>query len=376
MMVETLHQLLPGFLIPYFDGLMQLGQDTCGILWSGCESAWPDIVTVVWTVVKVMLIIAPLLFAVAYTTFAERKVIGWMQVRIGPNRVGPWGLFQPLADGLKVLLKELVIPAKADKFTYLLAPAFAFGPALIAWAVIPFSDFLVLANVNASLLFVMSVTSVSVYGIILAGWSPNSKYAFLGGMRSAAQMISYEVSMGLALVVVMMVSNSLNLVDIVQGQDRGLFAGMGLKFLSWNWLPLLPMFVVYVTTIFAESNRAPFDLAEGESEIIGFHVEYSGMAFAVFQLAEYTAMLMGCALVSLLFLGGWLSPVSFLPDSFLWLLAKIFCVLVLFFWVRATFPRYRYDQVMRLGWKVFIPVCLIWLAVVACWMLSPWTIWK
>ena len=345
MMVETLQQLLPGFMIPPLNWLMQLGQNTFG-------SAWTNIVTVVWTVIKVMLIIGPLLLVVAYTTFAERKVIGWMQVRIGPNRVGPWGLIQPLADGLKVLLKEVVIPTHADKAVFLLAPLFSFAPALIAWAVIPFSDFLVLANVNASLLYVMSVTSIGVYGIILAGWAPNSRYAFLGGMRSAAQMISYEVPMGLALVVVLMISNSLNLVDIVQGQGKGIFADMGLTFLSWNWLALLPMFVVYVVSIFAECNRAPFDLA------------------------EYSAMLMGCALVSLLFLGGWLSPVSFLPDSALWLFAKMFCMLVLFFWVRATFPRYRYDQVMRLGWKVFIPVCLIWLAVVACWMLSPWSIWK
>ncbi len=369
MMVETLQQLLPGFLIPHFNWAMQLGQGIFGDL-------WPSILTAVWTVIKVMLIIAPLLLAVAYATFAERKVIGWMQVRIGPNRVGPWGLFQPLADGLKVLLKEVVVPANADKAVFLLAPLFAFAPALIAWAVIPFNEFLVLANVNASLLFVMAVTSVSVYGIILAGWSPNSKYAFLGSMRSAAQMISYEVAMGLSLVVVLMISNSLNLVDIVKVQNEGRFADMGLKFLSWNWLPLLPMFVVYVISIFAECNRAPFDLAEGESEIIGYHVEYSGMSFAVFQLAEYSAMLMGCTLVSLLFLGGWLSPVAFLPDSILWLFLKIFSVLILFFWVRATFPRYRYDQVMRLGWKVLIPVSLIWLAVVACWMLSPWNIWK
>ena len=369
MMVETLQQLLPGFMIPVLNGLMQLGQSTFG-------SAWESIVTLIWTVIKVMLVIGPLLLAVAYTTFAERKVIGWMQVRIGPNRVGPWGLIQPLADGLKILLKEIVIPTHADRAVFLLAPLFAFAPALIAWAVIPFNEFLVVANVNASLLYVMSVTSIGVYGIILAGWAPNSRYAFLGGMRSAAQMISYEVPMGLALVVVLMISNSLNLVDVVQGQGKGMFADMGLTFLSWNWLPLLPIFVVYLVSIFAESNRAPFDLAVGESEIIGYFCEYSGMAFAVFQLAEYTAMLMGCALVSLLFLGGWLSPVSFLPDSVLWLFAKMFCVLVLFFWVRATFPRYRYDQLMRLGWKVFIPVCLIWLAVVACWMLSPWSIWK
>ncbi|MDR3221297.1 MAG: NADH-quinone oxidoreductase subunit NuoH [Candidatus Accumulibacter sp.] len=348
---------------------MQLGESLFG-------SAWQNIVTVVWTGIKAMLVVGPLLFAVAYATFGERKVIGWIQVRIGPNRVGPWGLLQPVADGVKVLLKEIVIPANADKAVYLLAPLFSFSPALIAWAVIPFNDFLVLANINASLLFVMSVTSVGVYGIILSGWAPNSKYAFLGAMRSAAQMISYEVPMGLALVVVMMVSHSLNLVDVVQGQGRGVFADMGFTFLSWNWLSLLPMFAVYIISIFAECNRCPFDLAEGESEIIGYHVEYSGMAFAVFQLAEYTAMLMGCTLVSLLFLGGWLSPFSFLPDSILWLLVKILGVLVLFYWARATFPRYRYDQVMRLGWKVLIPVCLIWLAVVACWMLSPWNIWK
>mgnify|MGYP003589313355 CR=1 FL=1 len=370
MMVETLQQLLPAFLLPYLDQGMQLGAGFFG------QVMWQNLLTVVWAVVKVMLVIGPLLLVVAYTTYAERKVIGWMQVRIGPNRVGPWGLIQPLADGLKVMLKEIVIPEKADKVVYLLAPVFAFAPALIAWAVIPFNDFLVVANVNAGLLFVMAVTSISVYGIILAGWASNSKYAFLGAMRSAAQMISYEVAMGMSLVVVMMISSSLNLIDIVQGQNQGLFAGMGLKFLSWNWLPLLPMFVVYVVSIFAECNRAPFDLAEGESEIIGYHVEYSGMSFAVFQLAEYSAMLLGATLVALLFLGGWLSPVGFLPDSILWLFAKILALLVLFFWSRATFPRYRYDQVMRLGWKVFIPVCLVWLTVVGCWMMSPWNIWK
>ena len=369
MMVETLHLLLPAFLIPYFDWAMQLGQDIFG-------SFWPDIVTLMWILMKALLLISILMGAVAYTTLGERKIIGWIQVRHGPNRVGPLGLFQPIADGVKVLLKEIVVPAKADKFVYFLAPVFSFAPALIAWAVIPFNDFLVFANINASLLFVMSVASVGVYGMLLAGWAPNSKYAFLGGMRSAAQMISYEIPMGLALVVVLMVSNSLNLIDIVQGQGRGLFADMGLKFLSWNWLPLLPVFVVYLVSIFAETNRAPFDLTEGESEIIGFHAEYSGMAFAVFQLSEYFAMLMGSTLISLLFLGGWLSPVSFLPDSILWFLIKIFSVVTLFYWVRATFPRYRYDQVMRLGWKVFIPICLVWLIVVAFWMLSPLNIWK
>ena len=330
----------------------------------------------VWTVLKIVLIIAPLLLGVAYLTFVERKVIGWMQVRIGPNRVGPWGLIQPIADGLKLLLKEVVIPTGADKGVFLLAPMFAFAPALAAWAVIPFTDHLVLADVDASLLYIMSVTSIGVYGIILSGWASNSKYAFLGSMRSAAQMISYEVAMGLALVVVLMVSNSLNLGDIVQGQGKGYFAEKGIGFLSWNWLPLLPMFVVYLVAIVAETNRAPFDLAEGESEIVGFHVEYSGMAFAVFFLAEYANMILVSTLTSILFLGGWLSPVGFLPDGIFWLFVKISAVLFIFLWVRATYPRYRYDQIMRLGWKVFIPLCLIWLVVVGCWMMSPLNIWQ
>jgi NADH-quinone oxidoreductase subunit H len=335
-------------------------------------SAFP----LVWTLLKIVLIIAPLLLAVAYLTFWERKVIGWMQVRIGPNRVGPWGLIQPIADGLKLLLKEVVIPTGSDKGVFLIAPMFAFAPALAAWAVVPFTDTLVLANVNASLLYIMSITSIGVYGIILSGWASNSKYAFLGGMRSAAQMISYEVAMGLALVVVLMVSNSLNLGDIVRSQGQGYFADKGLGFLSWNWLPLLPMFVVYLVSIVAETNRAPFDMAEGESEIVGFHVEYSGMAFAVFFLAEYANMILVSTLTSILFLGGWLSPIGFLPDGILWLFLKISAVLFFFLWIRATFPRYRYDQIMRLGWKVFIPLCLIWLVVVGCWMMSPLNIWK
>ena len=330
----------------------------------------------VWTLLKIVLIIAPLLLAVAYLTFWERKVIGWMQVRIGPNRVGPWGLIQPIADGVKLLLKEVVIRTGANKGVFLIAPMFAFAPALAAWAVIPFNDTLVLANVNASLLYIMSITSIGVYGIILSGWASNSKYAFLGGMRSAAQMISYEVAMGLALVVVLMVSNSLNLGDIVKAQGEGYFADKGFGFLSWNWLPLLPMFVVYLVSIVAETNRAPFDMAEGESEIVGFHVEYSGMAFAVFFLAEYANMILVSTLASTLFLGGWLSPVGFLPDGIVWLFLKISAVLFFFLWIRATFPRYRYDQIMRLGWKVFIPLCLIWLVVVGCWMMSPLNIWK
>jgi NADH-quinone oxidoreductase subunit H len=330
----------------------------------------------VWTLLKIVLIIAPLLLCVAYLTFWERKVIGWMQVRIGPNRVGPWGLIQPIADGLKLFLKEVVVPTGSDKSVFVIAPMFAFAPALAAWAVVPFNDTLVLANVNASLLYVMAISSIGIYGIILAGWASNSKYAFLGGMRSAAQMISYEISMGLALVVVLMVSNSLNLGDIVSSQGRGIFADHGVGFLSWNWLPLLPMFVVYLVSIVAETNRAPFDMAEGESEIVGFHCEYSGMAFAVFFLAEYANMILVSTLTSLLFLGGWLSPVGFLPDGLLWLFLKIAAVLFFFLWIRATFPRYRYDQIMRLGWKVFIPLCLIWLVVVGCWMMSPLNIWK
>ncbi|MBO3703143.1 MAG: NADH-quinone oxidoreductase subunit NuoH [Candidatus Accumulibacter sp.] len=340
------------------------------------QGLFGSVFPLVWVLLKIVLIIAPLLLCVAYLTFCERKVIGWMQVRIGPNRVGPWGLIQPIADGVKLLLKEVLIPTGSDKSVFLIAPMFAFAPALAAWAVVPFNDTLVLANVNASLLYIMSVTSIGVYGIILAGWASNSKYAFLGGMRSAAQMISYEISMGLALVVVLMVSNSLNLGDIVHSQGKGIFADYGLGFLSWNWLPLLPMFAVYLVSIVAETNRAPFDMAEGESEIVGFHCEYSGMAFAVFFLAEYANMILVSTLTSLLFLGGWLSPVGFLPDGLLWLFVKIAAVLFFFLWIRATFPRYRYDQIMRLGWKVFIPLCLIWLVVVGCWMMSPLNIWK
>ena len=340
------------------------------------QGLFGSVFPLVWTLLKIVLIIAPLLLCVAYLTFWERKVIGWMQVRIGPNRVGPWGLIQPIADGLKLFLKEVVVPTGSDKSVFVIAPMFAFAPALAAWAVVPFNDTLVLANVNASLLYVMAISSIGIYGIILAGWASNSKYAFLGGMRSAAQMISYEISMGLALVVVLMVSNSLNLGDIVSSQGKGIFADNGVGFLSWNWLPLLPMFVVYLVSIVAETNRAPFDMAEGESEIVGFHCEYSGMAFAVFFLAEYANMILVSTLTSLLFLGGWLSPVGFLPDGLLWLFLKIAAVLFFFLWIRATFPRYRYDQIMRLGWKVFIPLCLIWLVVVGCWMMSPLNIWK
>lgn len=351
------------------DAVQQLGQSVFG-------SSWPEIAILLWTLVKIFCIVIPLLLGVAYLTLLERRIIGWMQVRVGPNRVGPLGLIQPWADAFKLVFKEIVIPSGADKRIFLLAPLFSFAPVLAAWAVVPFNDVAVLADINAGLLYIMAITSISVYGIILAGWASNSKYAFLGSMRSAAQLISYEVAMGLALVVVLMVSNSLNLGDIVRGQGQGRFAEMGLGFLSWNWLPLLPMFVIYLVSTVAETNRAPFDMAEGESEIVGFHVEYSGLAFALFYLAEYGAMILCSAMTSILFLGGWLSPISILPDGIFWLFAKMFCVLVFFLWIRATFPRYRYDQIMRLGWKVFIPLCLIWMVVVGGWMLSPWNIWK
>ncbi len=348
------------------DALMQFGSGVFG-------SSWP----VVWTLLKIVLIVAPLLLGVAYLTFAERKVIGYMQVRIGPNRVGPYGLLQPIADGLKLLLKEIIVPTGANKGIFIVAPMLAIAPALAVWAVVPFTDWLVLADIDASLLYIMAIASIGVYGIILSGWASNSKYAFLGAMRCAAQMVSYEIAMGFSLVCVLMVSNSLNLVQIVQGQNSGWFVDHGLGVFSWNWLPLLPMFLVYLISGVAETNRAPFDVAEGESEIVaGFHVEYSGMAFALFFLAEYANMILIATLTSLLFLGGWLSPVGFLPGGILWLFAKIAFVLFLFLWFRATFPRYRYDQIMRLGWKVFIPLCMVWLLVVGLWMMSPLNIWK
>lgn len=348
------------------DALMHFGQGMFG-------GAWPA----VWTLIKIVLIVAPLMLSVAYLTYFERKVIGYMQVRIGPNRVGPLGLLQPIADGLKLLLKEIIVPSGSNKAIFVIAPMLAIAPALAVWAVVPFTDSLVLANIDASLLYILAIGSMGVYGIILSGWASNSKYAFLGAMRSAAQMVSYEIAMGFSLVCVLMVSNSLNLVEIVKAQQHGMFADMGINFLSWNWLPLLPMFVVYFISGVAETNRAPFDVAEGESEIVaGFHVEYSGMAFAVFFLAEYANMILIAALTSILFLGGWDSPIDILPGGFFWLAVKMSLMLFLFLWFRATFPRYRYDQIMRLGWKVFIPVTLVWFFVVGVWMMSPLNIWK
>lgn len=338
----------------------------------------------VFTLVKVsvliMLIVAPLLLAVAYLTLLERKVIGYMQVRIGPNRVGPLGLLQPIADGLKLVFKEIIIPSGADKILFLLAPVITLTVALAAWAVVPFSPQVVLADVNAGLLYVLAITSMGVYGIIVAGWASNSKYAFLGAMRAAAQIVSYEIAMGFALVCVLMVSQSLNLSDIVNAQSRGHFADIGLNFLSWNWLPLAPMLLVYFISGVAETQRAPFDMAEGESEIVGFHVEFSGMLFGVFSMGEYANMILVAMLTTIMFFGGWAAPLdtpilSAIP-GFVWLLGKVLCVLILFLWFRATFPRYRYDQIMRLGWKVFIPLTIVWLVLIAAWMQTPFSIWR
>ena len=319
----------------------------------------------VWSLVKIMAIVMPLMLCVAYLTYAERKIIGWMQVRIGPNRVGYQGLLQPIADAVKLLMKEIIIPSGANKGLFILGPILAIAPALAAWAVIPFTDKLVLANIDAGLLYVMAITSMGVYGVIVAGWASNSKYAFLGALRSAAQIVSYEIAMGFALVGVLMAAQSLNLVDIVNGQAGGIQ--------HWYFLPLFPLFMVYLISGVAETNRAPFDVAEGESEIVaGFHVEYSGMAFAVFFLAEYANMILVAALTALMFLGGWLSPFTFLPDGFIWMAAKTGFVLFLFLWFRATFPRYRYDQIMRLGWKVFIPITIVWIVVVGGMMQTPY----
>jgi len=338
------------------------------------------IFTLVKTSVLIMCIVGPLLGAVAYLTLLERKVIGYMQLRIGPNRVGPLGLLQPIADGIKLVFKELIIPTAADKVLFVLAPVITLTVAMAAWAVVPFSPQVVLANVNAGLLYILAITSMGVYGIIVAGWASNSKYAFLGSMRAAAQIVSYEIAMGFALVCVLMVSHSLNLSDIVNGQMKGQFADMGLNFLSWNWLPLAPMLVVYFICGVAETQRAPFDMAEGESEIVGFHVEYSGMLFGVFSMGEYANMILVATLTTIMFFGGWAAPLdtpilSAIP-GFVWLLGKVLCVLILFLWFRATFPRYRYDQIMRLGWKVFIPLTIVWLVLIAAWMQTPFSIWK
>ena len=335
----------------------------------------------VWALIKIIAVVAPLMVCVAYLTLWERKGIGWTQIRPGPNRVGPYGLLTPIADAVKLIFKEIILPSAANRPLFLLGPVMTIMPALVAWVVIPFGPEAVLANVNAGLLFLMAITSLEVYGVIIAGWASNSKYAFLGALRASAQMVSYEIAMGFALVVVVMVSGTLNMTEIVLGQDRGWFADRGLNFLSWNWLPLLPIFLVYFISGLAETNRHPFDVVEGESEIVAGHmIEYSGMAFAMFFLAEYANMILVSIIAVTLFLGGWLSPIdsavfNWIP-GWIWLGIKTFVVVTMFLWIRSTFPRFRYDQIMRLGWKVFIPITLVWLVVVGLWIQSPWNIWK
>jgi len=363
------------------DSLLAFSEAHFGPTWG------PAVYQVATSIAFIVAIVVPLFVGVAYLTLWERKLIGWMQIRLGPNRVTffgiPWlgGLAQPIADGVKLLFKEVIFPANASKALYVLAPILMLVPALAAWAVIPFGPDTVLADINAGLLYVMALTSMGVYGVIIAGWASNSKYAFLGAMRSAAQMVSYELAMGFALVVVLMVSGSLNISDIVEAQGRGRFATLGLNALSWNWLPLAPMLVVYFVSGVAETNRAPFDVVEGESEIVAGHmVEYSGMTFALFFLAEYMNMILISALTVIMFFGGWLAPwqsalTEWIPPA-VWLLGKMFVVVSMFLWMRATFPRYRYDQIMRLGWKVFIPLTLVWIAVIGIWMQTPWNIWR
>ncbi|MEO5735157.1 MAG: NADH-quinone oxidoreductase subunit NuoH [Rubrivivax sp.] len=352
-----------------FDSLHQFGNQTLGAgLW-----------LVVWSIVKIVALVLPLMICVAYLTLWERKGIGFTQLRLGPNRVGPLGLLTPIADAVKLIFKEIIRPSAANKPLFFLGPVMTIMPALVAWVVIPFGPEVALANVNAGLLFLLAIMSLEVYGVIIAGWASNSKYAFLGALRASAQMVSYEIAMGFALVVVLMVSNTMNLSEIVMLQGRGMMADLGLGMLSWNWLPLFPIFIVYFISGLAETNRHPFDVVEGESEIVAGHmVEYSGMAFAMFFLAEYANMILVSTICVLLFLGGWLPPFGFLAiiPGWIWLGIKVFVVVTMFLWVRATFPRFRYDQIMRLGWKIFIPVTLVWLVVVGLWIQSPLNIWN
>lgn len=330
-----------------------------------------------WILIKILVIVVPLLLGVAYLTFAERKVIGYVQLRIGPNRVGIAGLLQPIADLLKLITKEIIVPTRSNKYLFIIAPLFALAPSLAGWAVIPFDQGLVLSNINAGVLYLFAISSLGVYGVIIAGWASNSKYAMLGALRSAAQTISYEIAMGFALVGVLLAAGSMNISDIVNSQQGGI----------WHWwaLPLFPLFMVFWIAGIAETNRAPFDMAEGESEIVaGFHVEYSAIGFAVFFMAEYASMVLISTITSLLFLGGWMSPFQGIPvlnDIFffvpgiVWLLIKISFFLFVYLWVRATFPRYRYDQLMRLGWKVLIPVSIVWVIVTGIMVLAklhPW----
>ncbi len=333
--------------------------------------------TVIVILAKIVAILVPLMLSVAYLTYAERKIIGYIQVRMGPNRVGPGGWLQPIADAVKLLFKEIIIPASANRVLFVISPVIMIAPALAAWAVIPFGEGIVLTNIDAALLYLLALTSLGVYGVIIAGWSSNSKYAFLGSMRSAAQIVAYEIAMGFALVGVLMAAGSLNLQDIVKAQQGSLF--------HWFWLPLFPLFLVYFISGVAETNRAPFDVAEGESEIVaGFHVEYSGMAFAIFFMAEYANMILISALATTMFLGGWLSPFEGIPllsnifslvPGTVWFILKVSIFLFIYIWLRATLPRYRYDQIMRLGWKVFIPITLVWIGLISIGILAkigPW----
>lgn len=338
---------------------------------------WDNIIALVLILVKIVAILIPLIIAVAYLTLAERKVIGYIQSRIGPNRVGFRGLLQPFADVIKLLLKEIILPQPSNRYMFIVAPIFSLAPALAVWAVIPFMPGVVLANINAGVLYLFAMSSLGVYGILIAGWASNSKYAMFGAMRSAAQTVSYEIAMGFALVGVLLAAGTMNLQQIVLAQQGGIW--------QWYFIPLLPLFMVFWIAGIAETNRAPFDLAEGESEIVaGFHVEYSGVAFALFFLAEYMSMILISILISLLFVGGWLSPFEGIPvlettfawvPGIVWLLLKTAFFLFVYLWVRATFPRYRYDQLMRLGWKVLIPLTIVWIVVVALMVLlelKPW----
>lgn len=336
-----------------------------------------NIEIILWIVLKIVVLVVPLLIGVAYLTYAERKVIGYMQDRIGPNRVGFLGLLQPFADLIKLVLKEIIIPKRSNKYLFFIAPLLSLIPALAAWAVIPFADGVVISNINAGVLYVFAMSSLGVYGVLISGWASNSKYAMFGALRSAAQTVSYEIAMGFSLVGVLLASNSMNLTDIVNSQAGGIW--------HWWFLPLFPLFMVFWISGIAETNRAPFDMAEGESEIVaGFHVEYSGVMFSLFFLAEYAAMILIAMMIVLLFVGGWLSPFEGIPGletvfsfvpGFVWLFAKVGFFLFMYLWIRATFPRYRYDQVMRLGWKVLIPLTIVWLVVTALMVMlhvRPW----
>ena len=342
------------------------------------NNLWPEAQLVLESLMWVLVIMLPLIVAVGFYTLLERKVIGYIQGRNGPNRVGFHGTFQWLADVVKLVMKEVVVPSNANRFLFLIAPVLSLGPAFAAWAVVPFDDGWVLADINAGLLYILALTGVAVYGVIIAGWASNSKYAFLGAMRSAAQIVAYEIAMGFALVGILMAGGSLNLGDIILEQQGGIW--------HWFWLPLFPLFLVFFISGVAETNRAPFDVAEGESEIVaGFHVEYSGTAFAVFFLAEYANMIMVSGLTAIFFFGGWLNPFQGIPGleqltapvpGILWFLLKTAFFMYVFLWLRATFPRYRYDQIMRLGWKVFIPVTIVWLMVEGLWVVMGWEWWK